>query len=122
MDKKKLITTANGHILDYKWSINKPLEVVMFKKTINFSELKSDPTLVSEMKDGEVFQIFHRGQDVKVMMTQEYFFTLMARLEKAEGISKKISYDPEKLMAEFESKVEKLNHLIGKVTKGKKVG
>lgn len=57
----------------------------MFKKTINFSELKSDPSLVSEMADGEVFQIFHRGQDVKVMMTQEYFFELMARLEKAEG-------------------------------------
>ena len=119
-----LITTDNNStFMDHKWSVNMLLEVVMFKKTINFSELKSDPNLVSELKDGDVYQIFHRGQEVKVMMTQEYFFTLMARLEKAEGIARKTSYNPEKLMADFESKVEKLNHLIGKVTaKGKKVG
>ena len=94
----------------------------MFKKTLNFSELKSDPTLVSEMKDGEVFQIFHRGQDVKVIMTQEHFFTLMARLEKAEAVVKRAAYDPEKLIADFESKVEKLSKLIGKAeAKGKRV-
>lgn len=94
----------------------------MFKKTINFSELKSDPTLISEMADGEVFQIFHRGQDVKVMMTQEYFFELMARLEKAEGIAKTTKYNPEKLMSEFESKIDKLNDILGKVErKGKAV-
>ena len=123
MDEKELKTVEGGHIMDYKQSIKRPLEVVMFKKTLNFSELKSDPNLVSEMEDGDVFQVFHRGQDVKVMMTQEYFFTLMARLEKAEGIAKRTSYNPEKLMADFESKVEKLNALIGKVTsKGKKVG
>lgn len=94
----------------------------MFKKTINFSELKSDPTLISEMADGEVFQIFHRGQDVKVMMTQEYFFELMARLEKAEGIAKTTKYNPEKLMSDFESKMDKLNDILGKVElKGKAV-
>jgi hypothetical protein len=94
----------------------------MFKKTINFSELKSDPTLISKMADGEVFQIFHRGQDVKVMMTQEYFFELMARLEKAEGVAKIFKYEPEKLMSEFESKMDKLNDILGKVqVKGKTV-
>ncbi len=96
----------------------------MFKKTLNFSELKSDPNAVSEMKDGDVFQVFHRGHDVKVMMTQEYFFNLMARLEKAEGIVKRTDYNPEKLMADFESKVNMLNDLIGKVEgkADKKVG
>ncbi len=95
----------------------------MFKKTINFSELKSDPSLVSEMADGEVFQIFHRGQDVKVMMTQEYFFELMARLEKAEGIAKTSKYNPEQLMSDFESKMDKLNDILGKVElrKGKAI-
>lgn len=124
MPKKNLIPTDNnGILMDHKWSNNMLLEVIMFKKTINFSELKSDTNLVSELKDGDVYQIFHRGQEVKIMMTQEHFFNLMARLEKAEGIAKKTSYNPEKLIADFESKVEKLNHLIGKVTsKGKKVG
>jgi hypothetical protein len=95
----------------------------MFKKTINFSELKSDPSSVSEMADGEVFQIFHRGQDVKVMMTQEYFFELMARLEKAEGTAKTSKYNAEELMSEFESKMDKLNEILGRVEikKGKAV-
>ena len=95
----------------------------MFKKTINFSELKSDPSLVSEMADGEVFQIFHRGQDVKVMMTQEYFFELKARLEKAEGIAKTSKYNSEQLMSDFETKMDKLNDILGKVElkKGKAV-
>ena len=114
----------NGCILDHEWTINDPLEDFMFKKTLNFSELKSDPNSIAEMKDGEVFQIFHRGQDVKVMMTQEYFFKLMARLEKVEGPVNRTSYNPEKLMADFDSKVEKLNELIGKVEgkNGKRVG
>lgn len=80
----------------------------MFKKTLNFSELKSDPNTLAEMKDGDVYQVFHPGQDVKVMMTQEYFFNLMARLEKAEGVAKRTTYNPEKLMADFDSKVEKV--------------
>jgi hypothetical protein len=87
----------------------------MFKKTLNFSELKSDPNSINEIKDGDVFQVFHRGQDVKVIMTQEHFFNLMARLEKAEGVAQRTAYNPEKLMAEFDNKVEKLNDLIGKV-------
>ncbi len=93
----------------------------MFKKTLNFSELKSDPTSISEMQDGEVFQVFHRGQDVKVMMTQEYFFTLMSRLEKAEGTVKRADYNPDQLMADFDSKMKKLDSLIGKVENKEKV-
>ncbi len=86
----------------------------MFKKTLNFSDLKSDPTSVSEINDGEVFQIFHRGHDVKVMMTQEYFFNLMARLEKAEGVVKTTKYNSEKLMSDFENKMNKLDDLLNR--------
>ena len=87
----------------------------MFHKTINFSDLKKDPSLISEMEDGQIFQVFHRGQDVKVMMTQEYFFNLMARLEKAEGSEKRTSYDPNKMMEDFNNKMKQLDSLIGKV-------
>jgi hypothetical protein len=54
------------------------------------------------MGDGEVVQIKHLGLDVKVMMTQEYFFELMGRLEKTEGIAKTSKYDSEQLMSDFE--------------------
>lgn len=74
------------------------------------------------MEDGQIFQIFHRGQDVKVMMTQEYFFSLMARLEKAEGSSRRTSYSPEKMMEDFSSKMKQLDDLIGKVENKEKVG
>lgn len=95
----------------------------MFHKTINFSDLKKDPSLVSEMEDGQVFQVFHRGQDVKVMMTQEYFFNLMARLEKTEGSAKRTNYDPDKMMKDFNKKMQQLDELIGKVDiKREKVG
>ncbi|QDK42703.1 hypothetical protein DOM21_14840 [Bacteriovorax stolpii] len=87
----------------------------MFKKTLNFSDLKSDPTSVSEMKTGEVFQIFHRAHEVKVMMTQEHFFNLMSRLERAEGTTKTTNYNPEKFMADFESKMAQLDDLLNKV-------
>ncbi len=107
--------SANSCNIDHKWSINGLLEDFMFKKTLNFSDIKSDPSLVSEMSEADVYQIFHRGHDVKVMMTQEHYFKLMARLEKAEGVLNRTSFNPEKLMADFESKVEQLNGLIGKI-------
>jgi hypothetical protein len=84
----------------------------MFKKTLNFSELKSDPNSINEMKDSDVFQVFHRGQDVKVIMTQEHFLNLMARLEKAEGAGQRTAYNPKKLMAEFDNKIDKLKMKI----------
>ena len=79
-----------------------------FKKTVNFSELKSDPSLFSKLKDGEVFQVIHRGSEIKVMMTQEHYLTLMSRLEKAEGASKLTPFDPSKLMSEVDDKIAKM--------------
>lgn len=93
----------------------------MFKKTITFSELNNGGTSVAaELKDGEVLQIFHRGSEVKVMMTQEHYFTLLARLEKAENAGKRTSYDPEKLMKSFEEKVRKLDDMLKRAPRGKK--
>ena len=91
----------------------------MFKKTLNFSELKTDPS-VAEMKDGEVLQVFHRGHEVKVIMTQEYFFTLMSRLEKAEGVSKLTAHDSEKLLSEVNNKVSEIRDFL--TPKAKAVG
>jgi hypothetical protein len=50
-------------------------------------------------------------------MTQEHFFSLMSRLEKAEGATKTTPYNPEKLIAEINSKMQKVNDLLKKAEK-----
>ena len=78
----------------------------MYKKTVNWDEVNIGKNLLSEIEDGDVYQIIQKGQDVKVMMTQEYYFQLMAKLEKADGSTKVTIYDPETLMTDFEKRVK----------------
>ena len=53
----------------------------MFKKTMNFSELKKAENF-TEMGHEDVYQIFHRGNEVKVMMTQEKYFELLSEIDR----------------------------------------
>lgn len=94
----------------------------MFKKTLNFSELKSDPSAVADLKNDDVAQIFHRGHEVKVIMTQDHFFNLMARLEKFEKSTRISGYDVEDLLAEFDSKLKQVNAMLGARKTIKKTG
>lgn len=94
----------------------------MFKKTLNFSDLKTDASAISELKNDEVVQVFHRGHEVKVIMTQDHFFNLMARLEKYENSGKSSKYDVEGLLAEFDSKLKQVNAMLGKSKTKKKTG
>jgi hypothetical protein len=94
----------------------------MFKKTVNFSDLKTDPSAIAELKNGEVVQVFHRGHEVKVIMTQDHFFNLMARLEKFENSGKTSKYDVEELIAEFDNKLKQVNAMLGKSKSMKKTG
>lgn len=93
----------------------------MFKKTITFSELNNGgASVATELKDGEVIQIFHRGSEVKVMMTQDHYFNLLARLEKTEAQSKKSPYNPEGLMRAFDKKMKQLDDVLNKASSNKK--
>ena len=94
----------------------------MFKKTLNFSDLKSDPSSIAELKNDEVVQVFHRGHDVKVVMTQDHFFNLMARLEKLENSEKRSKYDVDDLLAEFDNKLKQVNAMLGAGKSMKKTG
>ncbi len=71
-------------------------------------------SVATELKDGEVVQIFYRGSDVKVMMTQETYFNLLSRLEKAEDTKSRTNYTPEKLVAAFEKKMKEVDELLGR--------
>ncbi len=84
----------------------------MFKKTLNFSELKSDSSSVSGLEDGEVLQIIHRGNEIKVMMTQEYFFAIMAKLEKSQFNAKSAPHNSDKLLSDFNSKLKKITDIL----------
>lgn len=76
----------------------------MYKKKLDLRELISENNLLMDMKDGDVYQLTQQGHDVKVMMTQEYYFQLLAKLEKFEGTKKVVKYDPTELMTNFEVK------------------
>jgi hypothetical protein len=80
----------------------------MYKKTVNLDENNLGQDLFSEIEDGEVYQIIQKGKDVKVLMTQEYYFQLMAKLEKADGSTRVTTYDSEQLMSDFEKKVKNM--------------
>lgn len=86
----------------------------MFKKTLSVCDLKSDASAISELKNDEVIQVFQRGHDVKVIMTQDHYFNLMARLEKYENSGKITMYDSDGLLAEFDTKLNQVNAMLSK--------
>ncbi len=53
----------------------------MFKATVVASKLREKMAHYFDMVAGDsVLQIFHRGGEVKVLMTQEHYFNLTSRL------------------------------------------
>ena len=53
----------------------------MFKTTVVASKLREKMAQYFEMATGDdVIQILHRGNDVKVLMTQEHYLNLLSRL------------------------------------------
>jgi len=53
----------------------------MFKATVVASKLREQMAHYFDMVTGNnVLQIFHRGGEVKVIMTQEHYFNLTSRL------------------------------------------
>lgn len=84
----------------------------MFKKTLNFSQLKTDVSEISDLKGSEVIQVLHRGHEIKVIMTQEYFFLLQARAEANETAPKRTSHNKELLKEKFQKSKKALEDRI----------
>ena len=72
--------------------------MMMFSKTLTFSEIKTSPEIFKDMDDSDVFQIFYRRGGVKVMMTQEKYFNLLQKIERLEGNTKRTEYNSEELL------------------------
>ncbi len=67
----------------------------MFIKTVSASEFRENIKENLELvKDENILQMLHRGNGVKVIMTQEYFFNVLQKsklfddLEKRQSITK----------------------------------
>ena len=86
----------------------------MFNKTLNFSEIKTSPESFSQMNGNDVFQIFHRGSEVKVMMTQEHYFDLLQKIERLEGDSRREQFNSEQLLEEVKGKLNLIDDFIKK--------
>lgn len=62
----------------------------MFKATVVASKLREKMAQYFDMASGDdVIQILHRGNDIKVLMTQEHYFELLSRLALYEKPSSK---------------------------------
>ncbi len=60
-----------------------PSEVVMFKKTLNVTELKRDINdILGELGGEDALQVVHRGKSIKVIITQERYFKLLGLIDR----------------------------------------
>lgn len=50
----------------------------MFKKTTNLTEISKDRDIWAGITGKDAVQVMHRGNDPKVVISQEYFFHLLA--------------------------------------------
>lgn len=72
----------------------------MFKKTVNLTEFRSNAlSLLKELGngDGEAIQLVHRGQSIKVIITQERYFQLLEALESYQGRQEKLVGHPSEI-------------------------
>lgn len=50
----------------------------MFKKITNLTEISKDREIWAGIRGKDAVQVMHRGNDPKVVISQEYFFHLLA--------------------------------------------
>jgi hypothetical protein len=50
----------------------------MFKKITNLTEISKDREIWAEIKGQDAVQVMHRGNEPKVVISQDYFFHLLA--------------------------------------------
>lgn len=81
----------------------------MFKNTINATQLKNYGEELSGLRGEEALQVLHRGSEVKVVITQDYFFKLLTLA----NLSRKPSQDLA-VSATEEEMIEKSLELLRK--------
>lgn len=101
----------------------------MFKKTINLTELRTNAVeILGDLKDdgeNEAIQLVHRGQSIKVIITQERYFRMMEAIEwfeehvegkNIETVPHPTKQEIEKHFQEFAEKIglsPKLKNIVG---------
>lgn len=93
------------------------------KETINFKTLKEKGPSAIEVKGDEVVQVVSKGSDIKVIISQEFFFNLLSckneLLKRAGKKDEKIVDVKERLKA-FEDKLSKVMKATEESEEGRK--
>ncbi len=91
----------------------------MFIKTVSTSEIFENVKENFELvKDDKILQINHRGEGIKVLMTQEYFFDIIQRAKlynemiNSEKINTKKRFTKEEIIKSSEEKLALINEKI----------
>ncbi len=85
----------------------------MFKLTVIASKLREEMAYyLGQVKGSDVIQILHRGDSVKVMMTQQHYLEILSRLAVYERESGTEVAHPskEKLKKKLESRLKKVKN------------
>ena len=84
------------------------------KNTINFKSLRDGGPSSVDLKDDEVIQLIGRDAQVKVILTQEYFLTLLGAYQNVlikNGIKEEKTVNIEEKLNSFEKKMLRLFEL-----------
>lgn len=83
------------------------------KDTINFKTLRERGPNAIDVKDDEVVQVISKGTGIKVVLTQEYFLSLLAAYN---DILRRSGHRPEKNI-EIEERLNSFEKKLSKVIK-----
>ena len=87
----------------------------MFKDVINVTKLKNYNSELAELSGKEAIQVLHRASEVKVVITQSYFFTLLHAYERyLQTVPNPTEFNRDEAMAVLE-KLQNVAH--GEMTK-----
>lgn len=77
---------------------------------------------IKDLKDDEAIQLYHKDDSVKVIITQEYYFNMLAKLESTNNGLKSTKYNPKHLMKNVKESISSIKKAIYNHEKNKKQG
>jgi antitoxin (DNA-binding transcriptional repressor) of toxin-antitoxin stability system len=80
----------------------------MYKKRIILDSSNRISDVIDDLKDGEAIQLLEKGKSVRVVITQEEYFKLMAKSNESSGI--KVPFDKIKLENEIKNKIKEMDN------------
>jgi prevent-host-death family protein len=95
----------------------------MFQRTITASDLRQNLRENLDLVQGtEVLQITHRGEPIRVLLTQEHYFALLGRISATSPVSGADRETTPRVSAEERKKTLRRRLDAGNEKRGRRVG